>query len=302
MIIDSFMFCDELDLLEIRLGQLDEVVDYFVFNELNRTHSGRPKPLHYQAHKSQFSKWHHKIVCDAPDLPPMGAWATETAQRHALENLVRKLNPAATDVLLTSDCDEIPNPETIKGYTPNLGLRNLKQYTFWYNFGHMFNYGSRWASRARIGTIQNMYEAGGLGPFHGGPTDDMDPNFPSLENAGWHCSYFSEDLLRIRRKVNSFAHEDLQHIVNSYTDKHLATLMFEGKDLYARTDIPAAQTWSKEDYRLPPYFLQNQERFRGYTNEGFYERHKDLLNGADTGQITPLDFQVIKRHYRPGTS
>jgi hypothetical protein len=38
MIIDSFIFNDELDMLELRLGQLDNVVDHFVFVEIGRAH------------------------------------------------------------------------------------------------------------------------------------------------------------------------------------------------------------------------------------------------------------------------
>lgn len=301
MIIDSFMFNDELDLLELRLGQLDSVVDYFVFNEIKQTHSGKEKPLHYQENKKLFSKWNHKIVCSSPEFPRMGAWALETAQRKSLEGSVLSLFPKSTDTLLTSDCDEIPNPEVVKNYTPDMGLRNLKQLTFWYNFGHLFNYGSRWASRARIGTVQNMHDAGGLGPFHGGPADDMDPHFPCIENAGWHCSYFSDGLMRIRRKVNSFAHEDLQHLVNGYTDKKLAEIVVNGVDLYLRKDVPNAQLWESSDSRLPSYFLANKERFKGFTNEYFYEKHKSLLESPDTGETAAVDLKSPSRIYRPAT-
>ena len=48
MIIDAFIFNDELDLLELRLGQLDSVVDHFVFVEADRNFMGTPKPLYYQ--------------------------------------------------------------------------------------------------------------------------------------------------------------------------------------------------------------------------------------------------------------
>jgi beta-1,4-mannosyl-glycoprotein beta-1,4-N-acetylglucosaminyltransferase len=275
------MFCDELDVFKLRLGQLDSIVDWFVINEISTTHSGKPKPLYYQENKHLFSKWNHKIICSSPSFPPMGAWELETAQRQALEASVRSLNPQPDDVLLTSDCDEIPKPERIKEYTPSMGLRNLKQFTFWFNFGHMMNYGSRCHSRARIGTIRHLNAAGSLSNFHGSAADDMDPNFPSLEDAGWHCSYFADSPMRVRRKVNSFAHEDLQHIVNRYTDRQLADIMINGKDLYGRADIPAPEHWSENDSRLPSYFLQNKEIFRGFRNEGFREMNNHLFDSGD---------------------
>ena len=41
-----FVFWKELDLLELRLHELDAVVDYFVLVEATHTFSGQPKPLH----------------------------------------------------------------------------------------------------------------------------------------------------------------------------------------------------------------------------------------------------------------
>lgn len=283
MIIDSFMFNDELDLLELRLGQLDSVVDYFVFNEMTTTHSGKQKPLHYQDNKNRFDKWNHKIVCSTLTLPLAGSWELETAQRKALESAILSLNPKPEDTLATTDCDEVPNPEVLKEYRPNMGLRNLKQFTFWYNFAHLFDYGTRSSSRARLGAVLHMYEAGGLGNFHGGPKDDMDPNFPSIENAGWHCSYFTDDLNRIRRKVNSFAHTDLSPYINSRTDKQLAEVVYNGRDLYGRKEISDAKQWVEDDARLPPYYLKNRKKFEAFSNAHFYSKHKHLLDTADTG-------------------
>jgi hypothetical protein len=284
VIIDSFMLNDELQLLQMRLGQLDSVVDYFVFNEMLTTHSGKQKPLHYQENKDRFQKWNHKIVCRTVTLPPAGAWEIETAQRKELEKDVLSLNPKPEDILSTSDCDEIPNPEVLKNYRPDMGLRNLKQFTFWYNFAHMFDYGSRSSSRARLGSIQHMLDAGGLGNFHGGPKDDMDPNFPSIEYAGWHCSYFSDDVSRVRRKVNSFAHTDLAPYINSRTDKQLAEVMYSGTDLYGRAEVGNAQRWKDDDSRLPPYYLENREEFKSFSNSHFYEKYQSLLGFPDTGK------------------
>jgi beta-1,4-mannosyl-glycoprotein beta-1,4-N-acetylglucosaminyltransferase len=277
------MFNDELDILELRLGQLDSVVDYFVFNEMSTTHSGKEKPLHYQSNKDRFSKWNHKIVCRTVSLSPAGAWELETKQRRELEVDVLRLNPRSNDTLSTSDCDEIPNPEVLKKYSPQDGLRNLKQFTFWYNFSHLFNYGSRTSSRARLGSIQHMLDAGGLGNFHGGPKDDMDPNFPSTENAGWHCSYFTDDISRLRRKVNSFAHTDLAPYINGRTDKQLAEVVYNGRDLYGRAEIGDAQRWEENDSRLPSYFLDNKEKFSAFTNSHFHNKYKTLLEHPETG-------------------
>ena len=46
-VFDVFLFCYELDLLEIRLNLLDPYVDHFVISESKKTHSGIDKELYY---------------------------------------------------------------------------------------------------------------------------------------------------------------------------------------------------------------------------------------------------------------
>lgn len=55
MIIDCFTFFNELDVLEIRLRELDGVVDRFVLVEATLTHQGKPKPLLYAENKERFA-------------------------------------------------------------------------------------------------------------------------------------------------------------------------------------------------------------------------------------------------------
>src|SRR3989338_7414871 len=61
MIYDTFMFFNELDLLEIRLNVMNEVVDKFVLVESPFTYSGKAKPLFFQLNKKRFSKFLHNI-------------------------------------------------------------------------------------------------------------------------------------------------------------------------------------------------------------------------------------------------
>lgn len=286
MIIDSFIFNDEIDLLELRLGQLDSVVDHFVFVETRRTFSGIPKPLYYQDNKDRFARWHHKIVTSSPELPNVGSWEYEALPREAVVELVRTLNPSPNDTMSFSDLDEIPNPEVLKNYTFDMGLRNLKQLTFYYNFNHLFNYGCRSWSRARLGTVQHMYDHGAVG-FRGGwpPGRDMDASFPWIDNAGWHGSYFGYDLDRMRRKVFSISHDDLWPFIQSRSQKQLAEDVYNGRDLYHRAGISDAQRIDTQDPRLPSYFRENADRFKIFTNDHFYNVNKHILEGPDQGPV-----------------
>lgn len=286
MIIDAFPFNDELDMLELRLGQLDSVVDKFVLVETNLTYRGAPKPLYYQDNKHLFSRWAHKIVAVNSNTPRQGAWYFEIEQRNVLKNVIRDLNPNENDTIVFSDCDEIPNPEVVKNYTPDLGLRNLRQFTFYYNFNHMFNYGDRSWSRARIGRVSDfMY----WGPyeFRQGPRD-LDGSHPYLDNGGWHASYFGL-LPKIRKKVDSISHDDLSPFIHSRTDKELLDDIYHGRDLYHRAGIADAQHWAEHDSRLPSYYLENFERFKMFTNAYQYNENLKL---AQTSPHVPIPVAV----------
>ena len=57
MIYDCFTFFNEFDLLEIRLNELDSVVDKFVLVEATKTFSGLDKPLYFNENKNKFNKF-----------------------------------------------------------------------------------------------------------------------------------------------------------------------------------------------------------------------------------------------------
>ncbi len=114
---DCFTFFNELDILELRLSELDATVDRFVLAEATRTFSNEPKPLIFRDNRERFARFLHKIehvVVD--DLPAEGdAWDREAFQRNAV---ARGLGRAAPDdVIMLSDVDEIPFPEHVAALT-----------------------------------------------------------------------------------------------------------------------------------------------------------------------------------------
>ena len=59
---DLFLIDTELDLLEIRLNELDREVDYFVILEPSTTFHMDPKPLHLRDNISRFNDFQHKMI------------------------------------------------------------------------------------------------------------------------------------------------------------------------------------------------------------------------------------------------
>jgi hypothetical protein len=113
MIYDCFSFNHELDVLDIRLHELDSVVDRFVLCEAGITHTGRPKPLFFEQSKERFAAFLPKIIhVKLESLPNGTSRAKEAAQREALLGPLRdELHD--DDLLLFCDVDEIPRAEAV---------------------------------------------------------------------------------------------------------------------------------------------------------------------------------------------
>lgn len=113
MIYDCFTFFNEFDLLEVRLRELDPVVDVFVLAEATRTFSGTPKPLYFEENKEHFWPYLHKIrhiiVDDMPDDPD--PWKLESHQRRSLARGLVGLDDM--DVVIVTDADEILRHQTV---------------------------------------------------------------------------------------------------------------------------------------------------------------------------------------------
>ena len=61
-IIDSFLFFQELDLLEVRLEYLYEKVDKFIILESCQTFTGGEKSFYFEDNKKRFEKYLDKII------------------------------------------------------------------------------------------------------------------------------------------------------------------------------------------------------------------------------------------------
>src|SRR5690349_6357108 len=108
-IIDGFIMYNELDLLEVRLYELEPVVDKFVLVEATHTHQGREKPLYFDENKSWFNKYnvqHIIIPTKFPKNPTaQQVWENEIWQR---DHIADGFTTFRDDIGMVSDIDEIP--------------------------------------------------------------------------------------------------------------------------------------------------------------------------------------------------
>lgn len=71
-IIDGFIFYNELDMLEFRLKEHWDVVDYFILVESTKTFAYNDKILYFDQNKSRYSNYLEKIIHIIVDDMPEG--------------------------------------------------------------------------------------------------------------------------------------------------------------------------------------------------------------------------------------
>jgi beta-1,4-mannosyl-glycoprotein beta-1,4-N-acetylglucosaminyltransferase len=114
-VFDCFPFFNELDVLDIRFAELDPLVDHFVIVEATRTFTGKPKPLYFADNRARYERYAHKIIHVVVDEIPLDAPTHWVREAHQRETIMRGLTGAKPDdVIVISDCDEIPKPALLQ--------------------------------------------------------------------------------------------------------------------------------------------------------------------------------------------
>lgn len=237
MIYDCFTFYDELMLLEIRLKELNPVVDKFVLVESTHTHSGKQKRLYYNEVKDNevFAPFRDKIEHIILEMESdADRWVNENAQRNAI---IRGLvNAKPDDIIIVSDLDEIvdskivpfmeqaigPTRLLMKFYYYYFNCRVLKNEWFFPAFCRFKDYQT--AQLVRMGTNGNVVGNSYHKQF--------------LTNAGWHFSYLVSPE-EIPNKLESFAHAEFD--TDYFKDvSRLQACIDVGIDILERPDMKFA--------------------------------------------------------------
>ena len=212
-IYDCFTFFNEFDLLELRLRELYDHVDYFVVVEGNRTFQNQEKPFYYDSMKYRYAQWQDKIIrvrlMDMPeDTDPWGR------ERHQRDGILQGLSADTedNDIVMISDVDEIPRVETIQKLRSSIqSIWGFRMPLFNFKFNYMMctqDYYSVWSGAIRRSLLNSpedfrrMRHVLNQCPYNFG-----DDNVQIIEHAGWHFTYLgNEDFAR--SKIQSFAHDE----------------------------------------------------------------------------------------------
>ncbi|NGX35133.1 MAG: hypothetical protein K1060chlam1_01503 [Candidatus Anoxychlamydiales bacterium] len=203
---DCFPFLNEIELLKVRLNELNDVVDYFVIVENPLTQSGREKPLFFEDNKEQFSKFLHKIIhVVGPERksPEYSDWDRENEQRNDV--LLGLKDAKDDDIVIVSDVDEIVRKEKIQEIKEMIKSKKdpirlcLKMYRFFLN--RKDKKMDMWPL-AYVSSYKTLKQ-------HSPET--LRTKFPyshSINDAGWHFSGMGY-IDRYAYKIESGAHQEV---------------------------------------------------------------------------------------------
>jgi beta-1,4-mannosyl-glycoprotein beta-1,4-N-acetylglucosaminyltransferase len=258
-IYDLFLIGAELDWLEIRLHELAPVVDYFVIVESVHTFTNRPKPLFLRDNWSRFSHFSHQIIYRVVETDVMhneSTWDREHFQRNSLlddvfPSLVGYQAPNLGDVLIVSDVDEIPKPDTLTL------LRNcdfpdrvtLRSHFFYYSFQWQHVNGDWWHPQA------TFYQ----GDATVKPEDlRMTGAAMEIENSSWHCSSCFSTVAEMQTKITSFSHTEYDQ-PDFKEASQIVRRVRNGVDLFDRE----SEQYERVDMgsNLPVHLLRNRRKF-----------------------------------------
>jgi len=271
---DCFTFFNELELLELRLHELDPVVDQFVLVEAALTHSYHPKPLHFAEHKARFEKFLPKITyIVVTEFPEAGGnrWVAENYQRNAIARGLQECKP--DDVIIVSDIDEIVRARAVLENKDKPGIKFFRQQQYYYYLNCAQKQGI-W-DRAKMAFYRDLRSPQWL-------RDYPKPSVPHptrwqkkiakyrhrwrqrfrspdifIDNGGWHFSYLG-GLERIREKIKAFAHSEYDN-EEFLALERLERVLATGEDLYGRRNM--AFEFVPIDDSFPRYLREHPERY-----------------------------------------
>tara|TARA_B100000242_G_scaffold197188_1_gene142516 strand:- start:694 stop:1692 length:999 start_codon:yes stop_codon:yes gene_type:complete len=257
MIVDSFLFFNELDLLEIRLEYLYPIVDKFLIVEAGQSFKGNIKKFNFEDNIKRYSKYLDKIYYfkikdiyfdekeffsyinknnnailkkishfinshnhyDKNNL----SYLLDTYHRECIHIALNKLCKKK-DLILISDLDEIPSYYILKKIKNINNIKDpivfiQKEFQFFFNnFSNKLWYGSILANYEFI-------EKQSLNQLR------IDSHkFISLKDSGYHFTSLG-DINYIKNKIENYAHQEFN---NNFIKKNIEKNISHGKDIFFR--------------------------------------------------------------------
>lgn len=257
---DCFQFYNELDILEIRLNELNSEVDYFVLVEAELTHQYKEKNLYFKENKDRFKPFLDKIIHVVIGADQFYKPHTTKHWAHDNDQLQRRMitkgivDASENDLIIIADVDEIISCQKLKEVKEKW---DGGSYTFAQNLYYWYlntrACGIRW-SHAGIATKSTIDKIG-TQQFKSSLTNSQ---YPSIVNGGWHfsCIGSAENMKNI---IDNYAHTEFDYITLDSLKMYRENLT----DVLGRTN-EGINLVVDHINTLPVYVQQNIEKFKDY--------------------------------------
>ena len=263
-IYDCILFNDENTILDIRLNELNQYVDYFVIIESKYTHQNKFKKKNIDI--NLLKKFERKIKYSFIDknFDNFSSWQIENYQRNLIYEQLTNCN--SEDIILVSDVDEIPNLKLIDFSKINNEIVAFRQLHTMYKFNLLRDANWIGTKLCKFKNLQSPQWLRNLKVHKKYPAYRLDKmffsktyykNFKIIDNGGWHFGWL-RDTKEILEKINNFAHtEYLKSKLNnkSYIKNCLINNVnfFNNKKL---TNLDLS--------RLPKHIINNKKKYENF--------------------------------------
>jgi beta-1,4-mannosyl-glycoprotein beta-1,4-N-acetylglucosaminyltransferase len=281
-------FCNEIDLLYLRLEILDPLVDYHIITESNITHSGISKPFNYEDNMEIFKKFWPKIKYQKFSQFPKSYehLDPDTTDNELLKLVYQKLNAHThwpknhngygndaiekeivllqmgdckpEDIIISSDLDEIPDPKSLKEVLDNFEpdkVYNFKQRMFYYYLN--IEKEDNWIGPT-VMTFEK-FKYGSVSDFRLHRRDYL------VNPGGWHWSYMG-GVDKVKDKVEAINEYQFNvPIVKDNLKANIDNCLVNGHDLFYRPCKFWKVPINLENY--PAYLVEHIDEYKDYIKE-----------------------------------
>jgi len=220
MIIDTFLFNDEFDMLDIRLDISAAYVDRWVILEGDRTWSGLPKPYHLSNNLDRIERYRDRITVINLQIPNNCVnWQCENLSRRSVTQGLDDCD--ANDIIVHGDLDEVINPDDWSDIVSTMDQHQrpltcaMEMYIYRFDQRAARQWGGCVVSRrAWFQDCQQLYRGVNV------KRKDRSHCVSMPRTVGWHWTWIGPDD-RIRTKVQSCIesqHRDPEQVLSSLQD------------------------------------------------------------------------------------
>lgn len=291
-IFDCFMFYDEEMLLDIRLHELNNFVDYFVIVESKFYHNGKKRNLKFQI--KNYSKFKDKIIYIIHDELPINLYKIENeeldGEKIIMNALIREnhqrnfisrglISANENDLILVSDVDEIPNLKNFDFNQIKNHIILFEQEIFYYKLNRYLPnftwYGTKGCKKKNLINPQWLRNVKNK-KYHFFRLDTFFSNTKYInkiffKNGGWHFSNL-KNAENIELKLKSYLHHRDYEAEELGFDK-ISKIIQNNETIYDMFGDKTSKKYGDEKRKkleiydvnkLPNYIQSNLEKYKNW--------------------------------------